>query len=545
MALIKLTEFHGLSPRTDDLQLGNFSATVARNVKLRNKTLKSWKAPYSGTTLPKSGMDTATVSSIYYYPPNSGVWFHWPFDVDVVSGQHDDPETRVYFTGDDEPKYTYSTIAGTTGSQAPTNSWTLGLPAPGVLTSGIPSGTSSGAENEVTSAWIYTWVTGKGEEGPPSTASNSQTFDPTAQTVQLTGFTAAPATGTHSIDKQRLYRLVTSSSGTTSYQLVGERTTSASAWDDATNPDSSLGEEIPSTNWDQPDEDMIGLVALPNEFMAGFFGRTLAFSEPAYPHAWPTIYELKLDYDIVALGVFGETVVAATEGNPYLAHGVHPSSISLTKLELDQACVSKRSMVDMGSFVIYASPDGLVAVGPGTARIITEKYFTKDEWQELSPETIVGTKHDNLYVASFDNGTQQGFIIDPDETNPSFIYTDQYFVGMYNDLLTDTLYLHQYGEDSADVFDNGVNYTYTWRSKKFRAPRNRTMSCAQVFAKDYPITFRLYTDGTLRYTKVVTSERGFRLPGGERSRDFQVEIEGAEEVTQVFLATKMGELGHA
>lgn len=554
MAVIKFTEFHGLSPRTSDLLLGPTDATVATNVKLRNKTLKSWKAPLVYRTLGKTAnMQAATESTIYYYTIND-VFLHWDSDVDVVSGQHDDVHERVYYTDGVEPKITWSVIAGGQGTAAPLNSYTLGLPAPSSAPLATEYGTPGAAVDDETITWVYTYVSGKGEEGPPSNASNSLTIDiaPVADGkgyAILSNFDATPTGGTWDIDKLRLYRLTTSTSGTTTYNLVEERAASLGSvdWQDDTLT-SALGEVIPSTTWDMPEPTMQGLVAMPNEFMVGFFGRTLAFSEPGYPHAWPTVYELKLDYDIVALGVYGETVVVATEGNPYLAHGIHPSTISLTKQELDQACVSKRSMVDMGTFVIYASPDGLIMAGSGQARIITEKFFTKEEWEDYYPETIIGAKQDNLYIGAYYNGVQWlAFVMDPDSVNPSFVNLghDHHFIGRYNDLRTDTLYLHRRGSGAVDIFDSGTDSTYIWRSKRFRSPNHRTASCAQVFALGYPLTFRFYADDVLRYTKTVVSDLPFRLPGGFRSRDFQVELEGTVEVRQVFLASKMEELSRA
>jgi hypothetical protein len=58
----------------------------------------------------------------------------------------------------------------------------------------------------------------------------------------------------------------------------------------------------------------------------------------------------------------------------------------------------------------------------------------------------------------------------------------------------------------------------------------------------YGITFRLYADGVLKHTQVVTDDEPFSLPGGYLSNIYSVEIESALPVTRVSVAEDILEL---
>jgi hypothetical protein len=94
-------------------------------------------------------------------------------------------------------------------------------------------------------------------------------------------------------------------------------------------PSESLGEVLPTEIYDAPNDDTIGLVEHPSGFLAGFFGKTLCFSEIGAPHAWPIDYRLATNHDIVGLGVFGNSVAITTKGWPYIAIGSDPSTMTM------------------------------------------------------------------------------------------------------------------------------------------------------------------------------------------------------------------------
>jgi hypothetical protein len=67
-------------------------------------------------------------------------------------------------------------------------------------------------------------------------------------------------------------------------------------------------------------------------------------------------------------------------------------------------------------------------------------------------------------------------------------------------------------------------------------------ACAEVVAGSYPVSFKLYADGVLKYTQSVTSAGPFRLPGGYHAQDFQVEVSTTDSIQFVAMAHSMQEL---
>jgi hypothetical protein len=86
--------------------------------------------------------------------------------------------------------------------------------------------------------------------------------------------------------------------------------------------------------------------------------------------------------------------------------------------------------------------------------------------------------------------------------------------------------------------------TATWRSKRFVVPYATNFAALQVVATSYDgITARVYADGAEKAAKAITGPRPVRLPGGFRAREWEIEIETADDVQEVVMAETMGEIG--
>ena len=274
-----------------------------------------------------------------------------------------------------------------------------------------------------------------------------------------------------------------------------------------------------------------------------FDGYDIYPSESYIPSAYPPAYSLAVDYPIVGGAAIGTTTVVLTAGHPYLFTGSDPSAMSLAKLEAPQSCVSKRSIAAADGGVIYASPDGLIFVSvTGQVGNLTEKMFSRREWQALVPSSIHGYYHDGKYHGFYNNGvTQRGFIFDPTQGNGAFTFVETYATAGYADLVQDALYL-KVGTTIVKWAASGSNYTYTWKSAKFETPVFTNFSRGQVSAATYPVTFKLYADGVLKLTTSVANNDPFPLPGGFTSRYHEVEISGTSEVFSVAIANSVAEL---
>lgn len=392
-------------------------------------------------------------------------------------------------------------------------------------------------ENRETRAYVFTYVTAWGEESAPSDPVIVELY-PGTQTVTLT--MEAPPTGNFNIQTRRIYRSLTSLTGT-NYYFVDEIPVGQQVYEDDVKG-TDLAEPLPSLNWSMPPEDLKGLIAMPNGFLAGFTGRDIYFSEAYHLHAWPVDYMQSVDYPIVGLGQFGQSLVALTTGSPYLLTGTDPASMTLEKLDFEQACVSARSISRLGSGVAWASPDGLAYVGPDGMNVITDGLFTRKEWQALNPSSIIGAQHDNRYYGFYDNGTKAGFVFDSKSPLSPFTFIDQYYTGLFNDLRNDALY-GLYQGTIKKIEGSTTPLAYTWRSKRFSMPNPINLSAWQVIAADYDdITAKFYMDGTLIHTASVTSDAVLRLPSGARGRNLEIELSGTSTVVALHVADRVEEL---
>lgn len=304
----------------------------------------------------------------------------------------------------------------------------------------------------------------------------------------------------------------------------------------------SLGEVLPTTTYDPPNQSMIGIKEHPAGFLVGFFGKTVAFSEPGAPHAWPIEYRLVTNHDIIGLGIFGNTVAVLTKGWPYLVVGSDPSAMTMVELEIEQACTTRRGIVDFGTAIAYPSPDGLILISSSGAANVSASIFTRDQWQTLVPSSFIAFNWEQQYLCFYTAGaTQRAFLIDPFAPEFGVRYINKYASGGYKDIEEDNLYLLI--GDEIEIWDqSSTKLQYKWKSKPIFAPRAVNMAAAKVIADNYPITVEFYVDNIKRFTKVVGSLAAFRLPGGFRGEEYEVVVQGKNRVSEVIMATTMVEL---
>ena len=537
---IALRAFSGIAPRVDPRRLGEINAQVALNCDLRNGTLRALRGTSAVAALTKPG----TIRTIYRFGQTIGdeslYWFHWADDVDVARGQiAGDVDERTYFTGDSaygHPRVTKASIALAGGTNYPMASYRLGVPFPA---SPPTYGGVTGPEEGVTETrqYVYTYVTGDGEESAPSLP--LAVLAKETHSVTLNNLLVAPA-GDYNITAKRIYRTVSTASTPTDYQFVDQISAATTTYIDS-KATQDLGETIPSIDWDMPPVGLKGLVNLPNGMMAGFVGNDVYFCEPYRGFAWPTKYIQSVDAPVVGLGVFAETLVVLTKGLPYVMWGTDPNTVTSRKSELTEACVSKRSIVSMSGGVIYASPNGLVMIGPSGGQLLTGGIIDKEFWTSLNPSSIEAYHYDGRYIAFYDNGTPGGFQFDPADGNQPFSMIEATAQAGYNDLVRDALYLNM-GGTVRQWDEGGAPYTYLWRSKIHEAPHQINFGWGQVIAGAYPLTLRVYADGELKHSQVVSNREPFRLPSGYLADDWELELTGTNKVTAVYLAQGIDEL---
>lgn len=546
MVAINLSAFGGMSEKLSPRLLPDTMSEYAENIDFSHGTLRPLASDGSVTITPALGTLSGNTEAIFR--TKAGAWLAFDDDVDVVeSPVSGDTDDRVYLTG-------YGGYPQITSSPY-NNVYKLGLPRPLAPSVGLTPSTSANVDTEVpvSRAYLVTFVTAFGEEGPPSAVQTSDIKDVyTDQTVNVE--VGNPPSGrnyayirVYRTDEDGTFRFLADVAATESFPFIFT--------DSAT--DSALGEEVPSTDWVAPNDLMVGLTAMPNGITAGFFGQTLCFSEAFLPHAWPEAYQLTTAYPIVGLSRTDTGLVVLTEGKPYMVQGADPAGMVMNELDIAQSCVSKKSIVDMGNSVIYASPDGLVGISGSGSAVITDAIFTKSQWSTYAPSGLVGFRWEDRYVGFSDRGGTypEGFVFDQRGGQNAFSIIDRAndIVAGFNDLGSDELYLIT-ASGSNLIFNGGSgHYIADFHSKHFFTRRPINFGVCQVaFGENLGngnTSVKIYagekSPSDLVHTEVISNTQSiatFRLPSGFRNSVFQVRVEANREVASITLAESPREI---
>lgn len=393
--------------------------------------------------------------------------------------------------------------------------------------------------------------------------------------------------------KRRLYR----TSGTAAtFQLVADDV--GVTFNDTVLDANMLGDDLISQGWQPPPATLTGLMLTTFGSLFGFYDKTFYLSEPFQPHAWKDGFTGTTDYKIVAAAVSGADIVVATQANPYVIVGLSPDAVSAQKIDAPYPCLSKRSIISDGSGAMYASKHGVVYVLGGAAKVMTEQYYTIDEWLPLNPETMFfGLAHGRLFIGHTNNSGVQKAIVLSTENEPVVLDTGGY--SFYSDPFGVFYVGTSQGIEELDP-QGGVPLPMEWWSKRFILPTPANLGAAKVdfdpaidpaiqaaqqatrdaslalnvatyssgelngawgmtgFAElvycgddlvdvpDVPpsntVTFTLYRNGSPEYSRVVSDTKGFRLPAGFKTDDVSVKINGQCPIFRVILADTMNNL---
>lgn len=531
---IDVEQFGGIAPRINSTMLPLNAAQVAENCRLDRGDI----TPLSGLstiigTLPKTG----TIQSLFRYqnPADETLyWLHWTGVVDAVLGTNTgDTTQRLYFCDGTKPKWTNFTLATGGGSNYPVTQYDLGVPIPSAApTTAITTPGADQTLSKVARIYVYTWVTSYGEEGAPSPASTKLNVV-SGDVVTVSGIASAPA-GNYSMQYKRIYRSEVGADGSIAFYYVGQIAAASTSFVDNV---ADVNEALATTDYAPPPDTIQGFVSMPNGVIAGFTGNDIYFCEPYVPYAFPTKYSLTTEFPIVGLASFGQSLLVATKGTAYLVTGVDPASMSMEALQGTRGCVSKASIVSTGDGAIYASADGLVAVSGAGTKLITEEEFTQANWLAINPDTLIGRWHEGRYVG-FTSST--GIIIDRSGKITTIAGITP--SAMYVDPLSNKLYLVTAGR-TLSRFDSGSTLTARWKSKKITIGANKSMpACARVEADTYPVTFKIWADGSLKATITVSSDASFWLPSALVNTSIEFEISGTAKFTHVTLGSSPKEV---
>ena len=460
----------------------------------------------------------------------------------------------------------------------------------GKITLGLPTATTTGSYvgtgQPETRAYVYTWVSSFGEEGPPSPPAlyDGYSGDPWFIRVTAPGSTV---TTDRSISKVRIYRTVTSSVGAATYFFVAEFATSTTSYkDDISGEIVTANRILESTYWTPPPDDLEGWVSLPNGIIAAWRNNEIWFCEPYHPHAWPVAYTVAVEAEIVGLGVIGQSIIVCTTGNPYTISGTNPAAMSISKIAAIEPCTSRGSIVSTPNGVVYSSPSGLAIAVPGQVQIVTRDVMDRDLWQGLMNLSSLraaimnggyycwGSVTGGCFDTSAFNedafqpfdftGAYTGALIDISNKRVGYNRLEDVdpVLNVYTDYFTGEVFVLRQTEFEGavqpwllwiDPADSPGNWRmpYLWSSKVFEMPNRRNFEAMRIFydesANDYLFSenkVRVYADNRLVLERnIPASGQLIRLPSGFKAMFWQVELETAMRVYSVEIATAAKELG--
>jgi len=536
MTSLRITSFRGANRKLKPRLLPDASATVATNVRLSSGDLSPWRvalavaaAPSGTLGLYRMGRDT---------PSDSNYWLTFTAYVDVIRGLvANDATERTIYTGGGatEPRWTDNTMA-LASAPYPTAWRILGVPAPTTQPT-IAVHTDGAVTTKKDLRVVITFVNDKGEEGSISPISNLLSVYPGA-TIDVTNFPSVPS-GAYGISHYRIYA-TNIGDATASFAFAADAALGSTS---VTIDTGNLGAVLETLDYDMPPADGHSLTMCWNEFAAMASGKSVRFCAPALIYAWPPQYEMILDDKIVGMGSFDQTLLALTTGKPVLITGQDPSALQSQRVPLNEACVSKPSIVSFGHATAWASPTGLMAMSNAGPVNLTATTMKREDWQALVPSTIVGAQYLNYYLGSYNDGSGiKGFIVDLD--NPDgILFLSTGFTAMCFDSIMGALYA--LSGTNIQKWDAGATpMTATWTSKLFRMPQPASFSWARLVADSFGQTVRFYAkgSGTPFFTKTVSDDKPFRLPTGFTSSDWQVSIDTTVGVQALLMSDDVDEV---
>ena len=361
-------------------------------------------------------------------------------------------------------------------------------------------------------------------------------------------------------------------------------------------PGDQLGELIETALVLPPPATLRCLVSLPNGCLAGIAGNEVCFSDVYKPYSWPASNRYAFSGRGVALVPSGTSVIVLTDSFPILISGTDPETMSPAVMETYAPCISKRGVVNVGGGALYPGGDGLWLVAPGAVQKRTAKLYRQEEWDQLNPSTFIAAYREGQYFVSHQPrglDRRQTLVIDIEEMD-SDVVVDEAVDAIYASESDGRLYVAKGREVYEWSAADRTPYQGVWRSVEVQLGWPTNFSVAQVHAEwkslvpedtsrlqanqavaaqgKYAVSgqfagfavaslpvcgsrmlpvlpwtprtvlFELYDGDTLKFSRLVTDSRPFRLPAGFRAEIVRVGLTASVPVFSAAVAQSTAEL---
>lgn len=419
--------------------------------------------------------------------------------------------------------------------------------------------TDSGIQRSTAYVYTYVQMLAGGViqyESAPSPA--SEIIDvPDGDGVTLTGFTLPQLEGL-TVTHIRLYRTV-SGLESSEFRLVVELSVDdlkAAGWThtDILHDKDVSGEVLQTSTWDPIPDNARGLIKTDNGIYAAFRGNELLISEPFIPYAFPAAYRLTVEDSIVALAHVDNTIVILTTGRPYLAQGSVPESLALTHLPIEQACVSARSVATLPGGVLYASPDGLMLFSSNQQSLATAQTYSREQWQALGPESLLGAIHENRYIGFFE-GSRNGILFHIGRADIIRLELPEGWKvrNLYHHSEDDALYLSVETDEGSGIWqfeaEGAALLPYRWHSKPFFSSSLCSMSAARLqgtLSPRNPVRMEIFGPDTTRRRESLrlTGEKAVRIRPTRAERVWSFCLSGTADIYEARLGGSIEGVEH-
>lgn len=281
----------------------------------------------------------------------------------------------------------------------------------------------------------------------------------------------------------------------------------------------------------------------------GAVGSRVYFSQTGSPEYWGLLDYIKLDKDCTGLGKFADTVVAFTRTSAYLISGYNRDNISVDRLPFDQGCINKHSVVNIDSYLLWTSLNGVCLFDGSNIQVLTKNLLSWDEFGRVGNFTygdFDGTTKkwtsslgfDVQYAVGFKDkyyGLFNGGVLVVDVANGMKVSTidtpDAVALSINED--DGVLYVVvDAGDGTFDIYadsNSGIPMTAIWKTGRLEEKStNNKKHYRQVELDGEPISVEVFIDGISKYKAEGKSK--FMLPSGCIGRDIQFEIVTTNEI---------------
>lgn len=607
-----LSNYLGMFPRYQSYLIDDMAAQLLVDGNIISGGLEAFRRDYEVYKLDQLYKDMY----LYKHPNGRGQWLLFDHEVDLVrSAVIDDSKNQMFITGfEDLRTFDSETLGPDDKTITKDNSAKAGITRPTAPSLSLVEGKGNDkATRAYLIAYARHWDSGKIDLGPTSdaaTTSTGETYVDVDEThvAKLSPLPLNPKAADEKAYWIYIYRASVTSSGqgqwryVTSFNSKGGYLPKGVTYNSDTGEytftdeyrEEDLGEVATNLIWSCP-EGLQGIINVGNGVFAAYKGNTVYLSEPYQGHAFPAEYAIPLDYNVVGLGSFGNTLVICTESKTYTVVVSNPAASILRPIQEAHACVSKNSIVSMADSVIYATAYGLIRVtGDGATRLIYP-IISDMVWTKYNPSTIRAAAYQGKYLMFFDTDQVEynGCIIDFEEIRTGIIGLSLKISCLWQDDSSSNVYVQYIDPDTLipKIYIFGESTTlrriYKWRSKKFVNTFGlTTMAACKVnfngefdtsekeftyepswnalnvnYVNMFPINgdantgkywanklnrqwciLDFYADDKIRKTLNIYDSNPVRLPAGFRADSFYVDITSTMPISRVQLATSFGEL---